>query len=77
MSKSAVVTLTVAGSDTGPYFDIYSNADCYLIPLVENVAKTDLVSGYVLKGIPDHATRVRVKSKDVCLNFVDIILTTP
>lgn len=77
MSKSALVTLTTAGSDTGPYFDIYIDADCYTNPVALDVSKDVLFegSGYALNDIPDTVQRIRVKSKGTCINFVDITIT--
>lgn len=71
MAKSATITLTTAGADTGP-FDLYSNADSYTTPFETNISKGSLLGGYTSNLIPDSATVVRVKSTDNCINYIDL-----
>jgi hypothetical protein len=68
--------LTIAGSDSGP-FDLYSNLDGYDTPFEENVSRAALTasSGYSTT-VPDNATIVRIKSTGVCVNFIDITLSS-
>jgi hypothetical protein len=70
------ITLTIAGSDSGP-FDLYSDLDGYVSAFETNVSKSSLVSGYASSLVPDYTTNIRVKSKGVCENYLDIPVTTP
>ena len=70
---TALLTLTTAGTDTGP-FDLYSNLDSYTVPFEINISKLALQSGYSTALVPDYASVVRVLSKGLCINFVDITL---
>lgn len=77
MAQTVLITLTTAGSDTGP-FDLYSNVDGFTIPFESNIAKLDLEAGYVSSLVPDVTDIVRVKSDNVlCDSFVDLIIMTP
>ena len=72
---SALITLTTAGTGTGP-FDLYSNVNGYSIPFETNVSKISLQAGYTSTLVPNGATIIRVKSTSVgCPNYVDISLT--
>lgn len=72
MPKSAIITLTVAGLDTGP-FDLYSDVDGFVTPFETNVPKSSLVAGYTTNLIPDLATIIRVQSSAFyCNNFIDL-----
>ena len=74
---TVLITLTAAGSDTGP-FDIYSDVDGFTSAFEVGVLKTSLLSGYTSSLVPDNTTIVRVKSTSVyCKNQVDITLGTP
>jgi len=69
------ITLTM-GADTGPFFDLYSNIDGFAVPFLTNVPKASLTGGTNLSA-PDGATTIRVFSKGVCVNSVDITTTAP
>jgi hypothetical protein len=71
---SATVTLTTAGLGTGP-FNIFGNHDTYTTPIVTNISKEALVSGYVLNNIPVGASGIRITSTGACTNFVDISIS--
>lgn len=71
MAQTVLITLTIAGTDTGP-FDLYSDADGYTLPFEVNVSKAALLSGYVSILVPDGATQIRVKSKGACTNFITV-----
>ena len=72
MAKSAIITLTTAGSGTGP-FNLLSDADSYVTPFETNIPKASLVSGYTTNLIPDAATIVRVQSSSsLCTNFINL-----
>ena len=72
---SALITLTTAGTGTGP-FDLYSNANGYSVPFESNVSKVSLQAGYTSTLVPNGATIIRVKSTSgACPNYVDISLT--
>lgn len=71
---TVLITLTLAGVDTGP-FDIYSDSDGYTTPLATGVAKSALVSGYSLAGVPNDATIIRVTSTGTCTNHIDMLIS--
>jgi hypothetical protein len=74
MAQTALITLTTAGADTGP-FDLYSDVDGYSVPFETGVSKASLVAGYTSTLIPNGATIVRVKSDNVlCTNYIDLYL---
>jgi hypothetical protein len=69
---SALITLTTAGTGTGP-FDLYSNVGGYAAPFETNVPKSSLVSGYTSNLVTAGTTIIRVQSTSVgCPNYVDI-----
>jgi hypothetical protein len=72
---TVIITLTVAGSDSGP-FNLYSNIDGFTSAFETGVSKASLLAGYSSALVPDYTTIIRVKSDGVCLNYVDIILTS-
>jgi hypothetical protein len=76
MAQTVLVTLTVAGADTGP-FNIYTDADGYTVPVATNVPKASLLAGYSVT-VPDLATIIQVKSTGVCTNsyFMPVVTTT-
>ena len=71
---TVLITLTLAGTDTGP-FNLYSNADGYVSAFETGVSKAALVAGYSSALVPNTATIIRVKSTGACQNYIDITLT--
>ena len=71
---TVLVTLTLAGADTGP-FDLYSDADGFLVALASGVSKAALEAGYSLTGVPDNATIIRTQSEGICTNFIDMFIS--
>lgn len=70
MAKSATITLTTAGADTGP-FNLFSNVDSYSTPFETNISRASLVGGYTTNLVPDFANTIRVKSAGNCTNSID------
>jgi hypothetical protein len=69
---SALITLTTAGTGTGP-FDLYSNVGGYAAPFETNVPKNSLEAGYTSNSVTAGTTIIRVQSTSVgCPNYVDI-----
>jgi hypothetical protein len=69
---SALITLTTAGTGTGP-FDLYSNVNGYSTPFETNVPKNLLVAGYTSTSVLAGTTIIRVQSTSAgCPNYVDI-----
>lgn len=76
MAQAVLITLTTAGSDTGP-FNLLSNLDGYTVPFESNVPKLDLEAGYISYLVPDGASNIRVQSVNVlCQNYVDLSIET-
>lgn len=71
---TVLVTLTLAGSDTGP-FNLYSDVDGFTTPLATGVAKASLEAGYSLTGVPDTASIIRAQSTGTCTNYLDMYLS--
>jgi hypothetical protein len=68
---TVIITLTVAGTDTGP-FDIYTDADNFIAPIIIDLTQSQLLSGYTCTIVPDTATIIRVQSNGVCTNYIDL-----
>ena len=72
MALTVLITLTSAGSDTGP-FNLYSDVDGYIVPFESAVPKASLLAGYSSTVVPDGTTIIRVKSVSVlCTNYVNL-----
>lgn len=67
----ATITLTTAGSDTGP-FNLYTDVDNYVTPFATGISKGALEAGYVTMAVPNAATIIRVTSEGLCTNYIDI-----
>jgi hypothetical protein len=72
---TALITLTTAGSDSGP-FNLYSDLDGYTTAFETAVPKASLLAGYASSLVPDFTTVVRILSTGVCTNYIDVTLTT-
>jgi hypothetical protein len=70
----ATITLTVSGSDTGP-FNLYSNVDGFVTPFETGISRNDLINGYTSVLVPDFTTTLRIQSTGVCTNYIDIPVT--
>lgn len=71
---TALITLTVAGTDSGP-FSLYSNLDVFTAPFETGVVKAGLLAGYSTSFVPDGTTIIRVLSEGpLCTNYINIIL---
>jgi len=62
---TVLITLTLAGSDVGP-FNLYSDADGYVTPFATGVSRTDLLAGYTSTVVPDGSTNILARSTGVC-----------
>jgi hypothetical protein len=62
---TVTITLTLAGSDTGP-FDLYSDLDGYTTPFQTGVARSVLVAGLTTGTVPDGTTEILVQSTGTC-----------
>lgn len=71
---TVLVTLTLAGSDVGP-FTLYSNSDGFVNAIATGVSRSALVAGYNLTGVPDDASIIRAQSTGTCTNFLDMYLS--
>lgn len=74
MALTVLITLTTAGTNTGP-FNLFSDVDGYTSAFETNVLKGSLVAGYTSYLVPDGTTTVRVKSFGTCTNYIDIAIT--
>ncbi len=70
MAQTALITLTIAGTDTGP-FNLYSDVDGYITPFETNVPKAALESGFITVNIPDDAVAIKLQSNNArCDDFI-------
>lgn len=76
MPFSATISLSLAGTDTGP-FNLYSNVDSYVTPFESAVSKTALLAGFLSTNVPNTTTICRVKSSGTCTNYVDMPIDDP
>lgn len=70
------ITLTIAGVDTGPTFDLFSNVDSYAVAFETGVDKASLEAGYISTIVPDGTTTIRVYSAGTCETYVDLNVIT-
>jgi hypothetical protein len=71
MAQTVLITLTIAGTDTGP-FDLYSDADGYTSPFEINISKAALTAGYTSYAVPNAATLIKIVSKGTCTNSITL-----
>lgn len=73
MSQTAIITLLSPGADTGPLFDLRSDADSYATIFESGVVKSSLLTGYTSVLVPNGATIIRVQSAGTtCTSYVDL-----
>lgn len=67
-----VITLTSAGTDTGP-FNLYSDVDGFTNAFDVNVSKADLLAGFPTANVPDGTIQVKIQSiNELCTNSLTI-----
>jgi hypothetical protein len=66
-----LITLTVAGADTGP-FNLYSDVDGFSSAFATNIDKADLLAGYTSYVVPDGTTDIRAMSMGICTNYSEL-----
>ena len=71
MAQTVTITLTSAGSDSGP-FNLYSNVDGYTTAFAFSVPKASLLAGYTSIVVPDLTTTIRIMSVGICTNYIDV-----
>jgi len=80
MPYTAIIQLTVAGTNTGP-FDLYSDADNYFSPFETGISRASILAGYVSVLVPNNTTVIKVQSLGECNNYINInvdgLLPTP
>ena len=76
MAFSATISLTSAGTNTGP-FDLYSDQDSFLAPFESAVSKASLLTGFLSSNVPTGTVTCRVKSSGTCTNYVDMPIDDP
>ena len=71
---TVTITLTTAGTDTGP-FNLYSDVDGFVSAFEVGVSKAALLAGYTTSLVPNGTTIIRVMSvNELCTNFIDIVI---
>lgn len=65
------ITITSAGAQSGPFYDLYASADgTYFTGYEAQVAESQLLQGYD-SIVPSGTIKVRVKSTGECIDYVD------
>jgi hypothetical protein len=72
---NVTITLINPGVDTGP-FNIYTNADNYVVAIATNIAKSALVAGYNVT-VSALAATVKVESTGTCTSSIYIPIIQP
>lgn len=76
---TVLVTLTVYGSDVGP-FDIYSNpidGNNHGTFIIGGILLSQVIApGYTVYDVPDDTTVIRLLSTGDCDNYIDIVVGT-
>lgn len=68
---TVLVKLSVAGTST-TLFNLYSNLD-YNTAIASGITKSQLQQqGYLLLGVSNNATTIRIVDTGVCNNFIDM-----
>lgn len=62
---TVLITLTLAGSDTGP-FNLYSDVNGFTTPFQTGVSKSVLEAGLSSSSVPDGSSTILVKSTGAC-----------
>ena len=62
---TVTITLTLAGSDTGP-FNLYSDVDGFTSAFQTAVPRGDFLTGLTTATVPDGTTEILVRSTGVC-----------
>lgn len=73
MAQTVLITLTLAGTDVGP-FDLYSDADGYASAFETGVSRAALVAGYTSNLVPDAATTIKAQSYGTCTNSLILVI---
>jgi hypothetical protein len=71
---TATITLTTAGSDTGPFL-LFSDVDGFTSAFESGISRISLLAGYTTALVPDGTQVIRVMSAGDCKNFIDITLS--
>ena len=69
MAKTRIITLTDKGTNSGPYYALYTSIDCNVYTFQENVFLPSIGSSIVV-DIPDNDECVKLISLGVCTNEV-------
>jgi len=68
---NVVITLTTAGTDTGP-FNIYSDVDGYISAFEVNISRASLLAGFPSSNAPNGTNIIKVQSVGICSNQIFI-----
>jgi hypothetical protein len=75
MAQVVIIKLSSAGSDVSN-FDIYSDADGFTTPFMEDISKDVLLAGFTSSVVPDGATQIRVLTTDLCSTDATVTIDT-
>jgi hypothetical protein len=74
---TVLITLTVAGADTGPTFDLFSDVDGYLSAFETEVPKASLLAGYTAVVVPNGTETIKIVAHNgVCQHTLSLSITT-
>jgi hypothetical protein len=75
MAQVVILKITSAGSDI-TNFDIYSDADGFTTPFMEDIPKDILLAGFTSSIVPNGATQIRIQAVDVCSTDTTVPIDT-
>jgi hypothetical protein len=62
MTKNVTVTITNAGSNSGPFTLLFLDSDGDTVYTINNVTLSALTAGYLATGVPTSAIDVKIES---------------
>lgn len=72
---TVLITLSIAGTDSGPY-DLYSSPDGITFTVfATGITKSALLAGYTSYVVPDGSTTIRIMSTGTCTNYIDLTIS--
>lgn len=72
---TVLITLTIPSGGDASDFRLYSNIDSYTNPFEVDITAAQLTAGYTTSLVPSGTTIIRVESKGLCTNHIDINVT--
>ena len=72
---TVLITLTIPSGADADDFRLFSNSTGSFISFEESIPASQLIAGYTTSLVPNGTTIIRVQSKGLCNNYIDINVT--